>query len=110
MRSYNSSIHGSINDIWDISTGGFAAQNYYTRNGSFTYQGETFYYFMCNGCGNANSNDCNLNDICSSYDYKQPGGRYFFVIDNIQQLPLVSISTDSRNAYLLMLNYMNSSD
>ncbi len=109
MKAYSSSIHGNINDIWDLSSGNFQAQNYYTMGGYFTYMGETFYYFMSNGCGNSgtNNNSCSMNDISSNYSYQESGGSYFFVLQGAAtQTPIVTIKAYTNTGYNIMRNFI----
>ncbi len=106
MSVYNSNIHNNINDIWNLSSGNFQAHNYYQMSGGFTYGGSHFRYSIANGCGNGGEYDCDLNDINSFYTYQESGGKYYFVIDNIQQLPSVTISTYSKEGFTKMSEYL----
>jgi hypothetical protein len=109
MRSYNSNIHSNINDIWDLSTGNFPAYNYYTMSGNFTYNGETYSYFMGNGCANSGTgnNGCSWNDISSHYTDQQSGGNYYFILEGAAtQQPIVVIHAYSNTGYSKMKNFL----
>jgi hypothetical protein len=109
MKAYDSDMHSNLNDIWDISSGNFPAQDYYTMSGNFTYGGETYSYFMSNGCANSGTGDngCSWNDISSHYTDQQSGGNYYFILEGAAtQQPVAVIHAYSSTGYNNMKNFL----